>query len=86
MILTEIPYATDKEGWIKMADQNKPHANPVQVQKFLGGINYPCSKQDILKTAKSHGADENVLKLLQELPDQHYNKPTDVTKAIGKLE
>ncbi len=44
--------------------------NPVQVQKFLGGIDYPCSKQDLLNTAKSEGADERVLGLLNKLPER----------------
>ncbi len=60
--------------------------NPVQIQKYLGGIDYPCSKQDLLKTAKSKGADQNVMDVINRLPDKQYQKPTDVTKEIGKVE
>ncbi len=66
-----------------MADEK---VNPVQIQKYLGGIDYPASKQDLVKTAKSKGADQRVMDMLNKLPDQKYNKPTDVTKEIGKLE
>ena len=69
-----------------MADKNHAHANPVQVEKLLGGINYPSSKQDLIKTAKSKGADQNVMSILQKLPDKKYNSPVDVSEAIGKLE
>ncbi len=69
-----------------MADQNQAKVNPIQVQKFLGGINYPVSKQDLIKTAKSHGADDRVLNTLNRLPEKQYSAPTDVTKAIGKIE
>ena len=68
-----------------MTDKDKQGVNPVQVQKFLGGIDYPASKQDLIKTAKSHGADERVLNLLKKLPDKKYEGPTGVTKALGKL-
>ncbi len=69
-----------------MADENPKSVNPVQVQKFLGGIDYPCSKQDLLKTAKDQGADDRVINLLKALPDKKYDAPTDVTKEIGKIE
>ena len=32
--------------------------NPIQVQKFLGGMNFPANKDEIVKHAKSKGADE----------------------------
>ncbi len=69
-----------------MADKNQDKVNPIQVQKFLKGINYPVTKQDLLKTAKSNGADDRVMKLLEKLPSQEYDAPTAVTKAIGKIE
>ncbi len=62
------------------------NVNPVQVQKFLGGIDYPTDKQTLLRTAQQHGADDNVCQLLQQLPDQSFNSPNDVSEAIGKLE
>jgi hypothetical protein len=58
--------------------------NPIQVQKFLGGIDYPASKEDIVNKAKEKGADGNVLEALQNLPDQHYDAPTAVSEAISK--
>lgn len=32
--------------------------NPVQIQKDLKGIDYPVSKQDLIKHAQQQGADE----------------------------
>lgn len=57
--------------------------NPIQVQKFLGGIDYPASKQDIVSSAKNSGADDNVLDALNALPDRTYDAPTAVSEAIG---
>jgi hypothetical protein len=60
--------------------------NPIQVQKHLKGVDYPASKQDLLKTAKKQGADQNICSVLEQLPDEEYESPTDVTAAIGDLE
>ncbi len=60
--------------------------NPVQVQKFLGGLDYPASKQDLIKHAEQKGADENVRSTLEQLSDQNYETPADVSEAIGEVE
>ena len=61
-------------------------ANPTQVEKFLGGVNYPCSKQDIIDTAIDNGADDNVVDTLKNMPGSSYNSPKDVNRAIGQIE
>lgn len=60
--------------------------NPVQVQKFLSGMDYPAGKKQLMSHAKSEGADDNVLSLLNKLPSQNYQTPADVSQAIGDLE
>lgn len=60
--------------------------NPVEIQKYLGGVNYPVSKQDLIQHAQSKGADENIKQVLEQLPDDKYETPADVSQAIGKLE
>lgn len=59
--------------------------NPVQVQKFLSGIDYPADKQTLINTAREQGADDNVMNTLRNLPDREYDAPTAVTREIGKL-
>ena len=59
--------------------------NPIQVQKFLKGIDYPASKEDVLETARRNKADDNVLSTLERIPDREYEGPTGVTEAIGDL-
>ena len=60
--------------------------NPVHVQKFLGGLDYPASKEDLMKRAEQEGADQEVRSILEQLPDQNYEIPADVSKAIGEAE
>ncbi len=59
--------------------------NPIQVQKFLGGIDYPIAKQDLVEHARSKGADDDVMSTLEELAFEEFNSPNDVSEAIGKL-
>ncbi len=49
--------------------------NPVQVQKHLRGIDYPTDKRTLLDTARREGADENVLRALERLPETTFNSP-----------
>ncbi len=60
--------------------------NPIQLQKALKGVNYPASKQDLLRRAESNKADQNIRNAIQRLPEQQYNRPSDVSKAIGQQE
>lgn len=59
--------------------------NPIQLQKYLGGIDYPARKQDLIKRAKKSGADQNVMKTLMSLPREDFNSPNDVSEAIGDM-
>jgi hypothetical protein len=57
--------------------------NPIQIQKFLGGMDYPVSKDTILETAKKEGADDAVLGALGRIPDGEYDAPTAISKAVS---
>jgi len=58
-------------------------ANPIQVQKYLSGIDYPASKDDIVATAEKEGADGAVLEALKNIPDGEYDAPTAVSSAVA---
>lgn len=60
--------------------------NPIQVQKCLGGIDYPVGKDELVQRAEQQGADEVVCDLLQRLPMDRFNSPNDVSEAIGKVD
>jgi hypothetical protein len=60
--------------------------NPIQLQKQLKGTKYPASKEDLMKQAQENGADENFRAILDRLPDQKFENPAAVSKAVGSLE
>ena len=65
--------------------QKSDKPNPIQIQKFLGGIDYPADRATLVEKAKENGADENVMKVLNQLGDKRYNSPNDVSEEIGKV-
>ncbi|MBV8886805.1 MAG: DUF2795 domain-containing protein [Chroococcidiopsidaceae cyanobacterium CP_BM_RX_35] len=60
--------------------------NPIQIQKHLKGLDYPASKQDLVKHAKQQGADKDALSSLEQLPDEEYETPAEVSKALGEID
>lgn len=60
--------------------------NPIQLEKYLKGMDYPASKNDIIKKAQQNGADEMVMAVLKELPDQKFDGPTGISKVVGQID
>ncbi|MDQ0616020.1 DUF2795 domain-containing protein [Arthrobacter globiformis] len=59
--------------------------NPIQIQKFLSGIDYPANREALISRAKESGADSNVLDALQSIPDKEYDSPTAVSSAVSDV-
>ena len=57
--------------------------NPIQIQKYLSGIDYPASKDDVVSTAEKENAPDDVLEALRAIPDGEYDGPTAVSKAVS---
>jgi hypothetical protein len=81
--LFSMAYSTE----VQMAKSNA-HGGPIRkfvdVQKALKGASYPAEKADLLETAKSNGADEDVLNAIEALPEQQYGSPAEVSKGVGE--
>jgi hypothetical protein len=58
---------------------------PIQVQKCLGGVDYPADKASLIKRAKDNGADESVLHALSQMGEKTFNGPNDVSEEMGRL-
>lgn len=58
------------------------HANPIQIQKYLKGVDYPANKSTLIENAKKMGADENICASLEQLPDKNFQTPADVSEAF----
>jgi hypothetical protein len=61
--------------------------NPIQLQRFLGGVDYPATREDLVRHAESQGADREVLDTLRNLPKDRFEGPNAVSAAAsGKHE
>ncbi len=60
--------------------------NPVEVEKFLKGVDYPAKKADLIKRAQEEQEIlPRVIETLKQLPDQTYDSPIAVNKAVGEV-
>jgi len=60
--------------------------NPKEVEKFLRGVDYPATKEDLVKHAQQTlEALPRVIEALKQLPDQTYDGPIAVSKTVGEI-
>lgn len=71
---------------MKRNPQGEDRVNPIQVQRFLKGLDYPASKQEVINYAEKHGADQRVIETLERMEDQTFDMPADISQAIGEFE
>jgi hypothetical protein len=62
------------------------HVSPAIVEKYLAGVHYPTEKKNLVNNAQNKQAPDDVLDMLNKLPDKTYKSPIDITKEIGKIE
>ncbi|MQA35049.1 DUF2795 domain-containing protein [Modestobacter roseus] len=56
--------------------------SPIDIQKALGGIDYPATKEDAVSHAESNGGSDEVLDALRGMGDGEYDTPAAVEKAV----
>ncbi|MET9000408.1 DUF2795 domain-containing protein [Amycolatopsis sp. Hca4] len=57
--------------------------NPIELQKYLAGVDYPAKRDDLVRAAEKNGADSGTLDVVRRLPDRTYEGPSGVSKEIG---
>jgi hypothetical protein len=67
-------------------DRQPGQPSPVAVQKALAGVNYPTTRERLAETARAHHADQQIIELIDRLPDKDYVSPAAVSKAIGQMQ
>jgi hypothetical protein len=54
------------------------------VQKALGGISYPATRDQLVEHARGKNAGTgDILAVLQDIPDREYGGPNEVSKAVA---
>ena len=65
--------------------QQKMHVSPAKVEKSIKGTHFPARKQDLIQQAKENDANQDVLEVLENMPDKKFNSPVDISKAMGRM-
>ncbi len=56
--------------------------SPIDIQKALSGMDYPASKEDIVRHAQQHGGSDEVVDALKKIDDREYEGPSGVSSAV----
>ncbi|MCU1604683.1 MAG: uncharacterized protein JWP46_1148 [Modestobacter sp.] len=56
--------------------------SPIDIQKALGGMEYPATKEEIVKHAEEHGGDTDVIEALKGIRGGEYDGPSSVSAAV----
>lgn len=58
--------------------------SPSNVAHYLKGIDFPASRRDLQRHAKKNGAPEEVMEVVEDMPDETYETMADVMKGFGE--
>lgn len=61
----------------------KNRISPIEVQKFLRGMDYPASKEELINHARSSRASEEIIAMFEGMRTNRFNSPTDVSDALN---
>ncbi|WP_261165086.1 DUF2795 domain-containing protein [Microbacterium sp. Marseille-Q6965] len=56
---------------------------PIELQKYLGGVDYPVSKEDLVARARDNGAPDDLVSALESAGQDSFDSPTDVSSAVA---
>jgi len=56
------------------------------IASFLEGISFPASKDELIDYAEDNNAPQDIIDVLEQLPDQEYTSMADIMSGIGQVE
>jgi hypothetical protein len=71
---------------MRIMAQSQTHVSPAQLAHYLKGIEFPASKRDLKADARKNQAPPEILKFIDELPEEQYRTMAEVMKAVGEIE
>ncbi|RZU77902.1 MULTISPECIES: DUF2795 domain-containing protein [Micromonospora] len=57
----------------------------VQLQEFLAGLDYPVSREDLVRWGQENGASTEMLQMLRALPAEQFDSPAELGEALSTL-
>ncbi|QLQ37585.1 DUF2795 domain-containing protein [Micromonospora robiginosa] len=53
-----------------------------QLQEFLAGLDYPVSREDLVRWGQENGASTEALQALRTLPAEEFDTPAELGEAL----
>jgi hypothetical protein len=69
----------------KSVKGNSMNFDPGQLTQVLDHVPYPIGKTQLVQFAQQHGANEQLMGILNQLPDKTFNSSQEVKDALGGL-
>jgi len=60
-------------------------SNPLRLRDYLNGLDFPVSKEDLIRRAQESGADTELLETLRSLPAEQFSSPGELSEALGDV-
>ncbi|MCW3841120.1 DUF2795 domain-containing protein [Micromonospora yasonensis] len=57
----------------------------VQWQEFLAGLDYPVSREDLIRWCQENGGSTEMLQMLKALPVEEFDDPAELGEALNTL-
>ncbi|HLP91759.1 MAG TPA: DUF2795 domain-containing protein [Nostocaceae cyanobacterium] len=57
----------------------------IDISKSLSGIDFPANKNNLVNHARQKNASQEVIDVLQNMPEQEYENMADVEHAFGEI-
>ncbi|MEV1143598.1 DUF2795 domain-containing protein [Micromonospora sp. NPDC049799] len=57
----------------------------VQLQEYLAGLDYPVSREDLVRWGQENGASTEMLQMLKALPAEEFDSSGELNEALNTL-
>ena len=57
--------------------------NAIELQEYLGGVDYPVGRHELIGIAEDNGAPEEILERLRASKVDEFDSPTEVSSAVS---
>ncbi|MER5333264.1 DUF2795 domain-containing protein [Micromonospora sp. NPDC002717] len=57
----------------------------VQLQEYLAGLDYPVSREDLVRWGQENGVSTEMLQMLRSLPREEFDSPAELSEALNTL-
>jgi hypothetical protein len=57
--------------------------NPIELQKYLKGVDYPADRDELVQAAEQNGAPQEIVDALRNAGKDSFDGPTAVQEALA---